>query len=294
MNKDIEPMTDPELKVEPAGTKETQRRSVAKAITWRIVATSTTMAIVFGFTGKLLLAGGIGIVESISKILFYYTHERLWSRSTYGKVSEKPRSHHVVPHAGTITEREREAESGTKAVTVWFTGLTGSGKTTLAYALERRLFDQGLRSIVLDGENMRLGLCRDLGFDPIERAENVRRTAEVGHIANTHGIFAICGLISPFRDDRRRAKEVIGADRFILVHLTAAEQTLHDRARNHMYDRAEKGEIKHFTGVSDPYEAPEKADLVLHTDEMGIDRCVEEITVRINGQDAFEPQEVVT
>ena len=265
---------------------EGQRRSVAKAITWRIVATSTTMAIVFGFTGKLLLAGGIGIVESLSKILFYYTHERLWSRSSYGKVADTPRSRHVVSHAGTISEKEREAETGSRAVTVWFTGLSGSGKTTLAYALERRLFDQDLRSLVLDGENMRLGLCRDLGFDPIERAENVRRTAEVARIANTHGIFAICGLISPFRDDRRRAKEVIGTDRFLLVHLTADEQILHDRARNHMYDRAEKGEIKHFTGVSDPYEAPEHADLVLQTDEMDLDRCLDEITARINGQGA--------
>ncbi len=171
-------------------------------------------------------------------------------------------------------------------VTVWFTGLSGAGKTTLAYALERRLFDQDLRSIVLDGENMRLGLCRDLGFDPIERAENVRRTAEVARIANSHGIFAICGLISPFRDDRRRAKEVIGNDRFLLVHLTADEKTLHDRDRNNMYDRAEKGEIKHFTGVSDPYEVPERADLVLRTDEMDIDRCLDQITARINGQRA--------
>jgi len=272
--------------VDSAAAKEGQRRSVAKAITWRIVATSTTMAIVFGFTGKLLLAGGIGLVESLSKILFYYTHERLWSRSSFGKVSDAPRSRHVVAHAGTISEKEREAEDGSRAVTVWFTGLSGSGKTTLAYALERRLFDQDLRSIVLDGENMRLGLCRDLGFDPIERAENVRRTAEVARIANSHGILAICGLISPFRDDRRRAKGVIGNDRFLLVHLTADEQTLHDRARNHMYDRAEKGEIKHFTGVSDPYEAPERPDLVLHTGEMDIDRCLDEITARINGQGA--------
>ncbi len=277
---------DQASQVNSAPAKESQRRSLAKAITWRVVATSTTMAIVFGFTGKLLLAGGIGLVESLSKMLFYYIHERLWSRSSFGKVSDTPKSLNVVAHAGTISEKEREAETGSGVVTVWFTGLSGAGKTTLAYALERRLFDQDLRSIVLDGENMRLGLCRDLGFDPIERAENVRRTAEVARIANSHGIFAICGLISPFRDDRRRAKEVIGNDRFLLVHLTADEKTLHDRDRNNMYDRAEKGEIKHFTGVSDPYEVPERADLVLRTDEMDIDRCLDQITARINGQRA--------
>lgn len=277
---------DQASQVNSAPAKESQRRSLAKAITWRIVATSTTMAIVFGFTGKLLLAGGIGLVESLSKMLFYYIHERLWSRSSFGKVSVTPKSLHVVAHAGTISEKERETETGSGVVTVWFTGLSGAGKTTLAYALERRLFDQDLRSIVLDGENMRLGLCRDLGFDPIERAENVRRTAEVACIANSHGIFAICGLISPFRDDRRRAREVIGNDRFLLVHLTADEKTLHDRVRNNMYDRAEKGEIKHFTGVSDPYEVPERADLVLRTDEMDIDRCLDQITARIFGQGA--------
>ena len=274
-------MTDQNTTAEAVGTKETQRRSVAKAITWRIIATSTTMAIVFGFTGKLLLAGGIGVVESLSKMLFYYLHERAWSRSSYGKVSSEPRSRHIVRHAGSITEGERDAAVGERAVTVWFTGLTGAGKTTLSYALERRLFDQGLRSIVLDGENMRLGLNRDLGFDPIERAENVRRTAEVARIANTHGIFAICGLISPFEDDRQRAKEVIGDDRFLLVHLTAGDQTLHDRARDHMYDRAEKGEIKHFTGVSDPYEAPAEADLVLQTDQIDVDQCIDIIFERI-------------
>ncbi len=269
--------------VESESAKESQRRSLAKAITWRIVATSTTMAIVFGFTGRLLLAGGIGIVESISKMLFYYIHERLWSRSSFGKVADAPRSGHVVPHAGTISEKERETESGSKAVTIWFTGLTGAGKTTLAYALERRLFDRGFRSIVLDGENMRLGLCRDLGFDPIERAENVRRTAEVAHIANSHGIFAICGLISPFEDDRLRAREIIGDERFLLVHLMAEEGALHDRARDHMYARAQKGEIKHFTGVSDPYQAPKHPNLVLQTDEIDIEGCLDRILALAEG-----------
>ena len=270
-------MTDHTPAAEPNQHKETQRRSVAKAITWRIIASSTTMGIVFLFTGKLLLAGGIGLVESISKMLFYYLHERAWTRSSYGKVSAEPRSDNIVSHSGTISQEEREIESGTKAATVWFTGLTGSGKTTLAYALERRLFDKGLRSVVLDGENMRLGLCCDLGFDPTERAENVRRTAEVARISNIHGIFAFCGLISPFKDDRVRAKEIIGDGKFLLVHLTAQDETLHERARDHMYDKAEKGEIKHFTGVTDPYEAPLTPDLVIQTDQSTIDESVDRI-----------------
>lgn len=270
-------MTEHNAATDSPPHKETQRRSVVKAITWRIIASSTTMAIVFMFTGKLLLAGGIGVVESLSKMLFYYLHERAWTRSSYGKVSAEPRSHNIVSHSGMISDEERKTSSGTQALTVWFTGLTGSGKTTLAYALERRLFDKGMRSVVLDGENMRLGLCRDLGFDPTERAENVRRTAEVARITNQHGIFSICGLISPFKDDRIRAKEIIGDDNFLLVHLTACDETLHDRARDHMYDKAEKGEIKHFTGVTDPYEAPENSDLVLHTDQSTIDDSVEQI-----------------
>lgn len=279
-------MTDLNSVVEDDGTVETHRRSLAKAITWRVIATSTTMGIVFLFTGKLLLAGGIGVVESLSKMLFYYLHERQWSRSSYGKVPKAPRSHNIVSHSGSISDQERLTDSGTKATTVWFTGLTGSGKTTLAYALERRLFDKGLRSVVLDGENMRLGLCRDLGFDPTERAENVRRTAEVARITNIHGIFAFCGLISPFKDDRISAKEIIGDDNFLLVHLTADEETLHKRARDHMYDKAEKGEIKQFTGVTDPYEVPVGPDVVIHTDQTTIDDSVEQIIVCLKAKQA--------
>lgn len=249
------------------------RRSLAKALTWRIIATSTTMAIVAVFTGKLLLATSVGIVESLSKMLFYYLHERAWNASRFGKIVDKAKSDHVSAHRSAVTAEEREQATGTSPVTLWFTGLPGSGKTTLSYALERRLFDAGLRAVVLDGENMRLGLCRDLGFEHEERSENVRRTAESAKILNRAGVITICGLISPYEEDRRRAEGIIGKDRFFEVFLDAPEEIRRKRASK--YDLAERGEIKFFSGVSDPYDRPSKPDLYLNTAETDVDRCLD-------------------
>jgi len=249
------------------------RRSLFKAFTWRIIATSTTMAIVAAFTGKLLLAGSIGIVESVSKMLLYYLHERAWNITRFGKIVDRAKSHFVTAHASGITEDERREATGTSPLTFWFTGLPGTGKTTLSYALERRLFDQGLRAMVLDGENMRLGLCRDLGFEHEERSENVRRIAETAKILNKAGVIAICALISPYEEDRKRALGIIGGDRFVEIFLDTPEELRYRRASN--YNLAEKGEIKFFTGVSDRYDVPHSPDIRLNTGEMSVEESVD-------------------
>jgi len=252
---------------------EGPRRSLVKAITWRLIATTTTMSIVAVFTGELLLSAGVGIVESISKMFLYYIHERAWNLSRFGKIVDHSKSRFVTPHQSRISEGERMSATGTLPLTFWFTGLPGSGKTTLSYALERRLFDEGFRSTVLDGENMRLGLCRDLGFEHGERSENVRRTAETAKILNKAGVIAICALISPYREDRRRARGIIGDDRFVEVHLDASEEIRHERSSR--YGEAEKGMIKSFSGVSDRYDPPENPDIRLATGDMGIEECVD-------------------
>jgi len=249
------------------------RRSLFKAFTWRIIATSTTMAIVAAFTGKLLLAGSIGIVESISKMLLYYLHERAWNITRFGKIVDRAKSHFVTAHASGITEDERREATGTSPSTFWFTGLPGTGKTTLSYALERRLFDQGFRAMVLDGENMRLGLCRDLGFEHEERSENVRRIAETAKILNKAGVIAICALISPYEEDRERARGIVGGDRFVEIFLDTPEELRYRRASN--YNLAEKGEIKFFTGVSDRYDVPHSPDIRLNTGEMNVEESLD-------------------
>jgi len=265
------------------------RRSLAKAFTWRVIATSTTMAIVALFTGRLLLATGVGIVESVSKMLLYYLHERAWNMSRFGKIVDTAKSHFVTAHRSAISEEEREKATGTSPVTLWFTGLPGTGKTTLSYALERRLFDAGLRAVVLDGENMRLGLCRDLGFEHEERSENVRRTAETAKILNKAGVIAICALISPYEEDRRRAEGIIGKERFFEVFLDAPEEIRKQRATH--YDLAEKGEIKSFSGVSDPYDRPEAPALHLRTDSQDIDECLDLLVDLVMGRQKREAEE---
>lgn len=249
------------------------RRSLAKATTWRVIATSTTMIIVAFFTGKLLLATGVGIVESISKMLLYYFHERAWNFSRFGKIVDTSKSHFLTAHRSGVSEEERREATGTSPLTLWFTGLPGAGKTTLSYALERRLFDAGFRVSVLDGENLRMGLCRDLGFEQGERSEHVRRTAETAAILNRAGTIAVCGLISPYQEDRQRAKGIIGEDHFVEVFLDAPEELRHQRATN--YDLAEKGEIKFFSGVSDRYDEPLSPDLYLNTDDKGVEECLD-------------------
>lgn len=254
--------------------RDTQRRTLLKTISWRIVATTTTMTLVYIFTGQLRSAATVGFFEFISKMLFYYLHERAWNLTGFGR-SNQPKSAHVVSHESDVSRAERRGADGHRFATVWLTGVPGSGKTTLAYALERCLFDRGDHAMVLDGENLRLGLNRDLGFDSSDRSENSRRAAEVAKILNDAGTIAICSLISPFEADRAGAREILGLHRFLEVHLDGDEALFLRRSR--LGAMAADGQIKHFTGVSDPYEPPPAAELTLATDRLDVDECVEQL-----------------
>jgi len=254
--------------------RDTQRRTLYKTISWRIVATTTTMSLVWIFTGELSSAATVGVFEFFSKMLFYYVHERAWNLSSVGK-STTPKSDHVMVHESDVSGAERRKTEGHRFVTVWLTGIPGSGKSTLAYALERRLFDRGDHAAVLDGENVRLGLNKDLGFSVMDRSENSRRVAEVAKILNDTGTIAICSLISPFVADRTGAGEILGTDRFIEVHLDGDPDKL--LARSRLGDMAAEGRIKHFTGVSDPYEPPTAPALTLATDELDVNACVDRL-----------------
>jgi len=263
-------------------TVETHARSLLKAISWRVIASVTTMALILLFTGQLLLATGIGVLEAISKLVLYFFHERVWGLLGFG-LRPGPKSRHVHGHPSLVSERERMEATGTPPLTIWLTGLSGSGKTTLAYGLERRLFERGFRVSVLDGENLRLGLSSDLGFTEEERSENVRRAAEAAKLLNQAGVISVCGLISPYREDRRRARAIIGADRFLEIALEAGPDSLADRARGDLYERAERGEIKHFSGITAPYERPRAPDLLLRTDELTVDECLDRLETLVAG-----------
>jgi bifunctional enzyme CysN/CysC len=176
-----------------------------------------------------------------------------------------------------VTADQRTSRFGQQAVTILLTGLTGAGKTSIAYGLERRLFDAGHASVVLDGENMRLGISRDLGFTAEDRSENLRRSAEVAKLMNDAGLICIGAFVAPDEAVRQRAAQVVGPERFLVVHLNAPVEVCRQRDQGGQYARADNGSIASFPGVSAPYEPPSAPDLVLPTHELSIQQCVERI-----------------
>jgi bifunctional enzyme CysN/CysC len=190
----------------------------------------------------------------------------------------------ITAHASEVDASQREAKMGHKPATVWMTGLTGSGKTSIGYALEKRLYDIGCAATVLDGENFRMGMSKDLGFTADERAENMRRAAESARLFNDAGLIAVCSFLSPYEEDRQRAREIIGPDRFIEVYLSAPVEVCKERAAEDIYDRAEAGEIKRFSGVTAPYQEPEHPELTLPTHELDVDECVGRIVALLQAR----------
>jgi len=192
------------------------------------------------------------------------------SESTKSKVH----FHREVP---LVTRAERESRFGHMAITLWMTGLSGSGKSSIAKGAERALFDQGASAYFLDGDNLRQGLNSGLGFSRQDRNENLRRAAEVAAIMNDAGVIVICAFISPFQADRDAARAIIGEDRFIEVHVDAPLETCEERDPHQLYKKARRGEIQNFTGISDPYEAPSTPDIRLETSTLSLPECVESL-----------------
>lgn len=175
-----------------------------------------------------------------------------------------------------ITRSFRENQLGQKARTIWFTGLSGSGKSTLANALEKRLAALGKHTMLLDGDNIRMGLNRNLGFSETDRIENIRRIAEVAKLMNEAGLIVLTAFISPFANDRRRAKEIIG-DAFTEVYVSTPLEECASRDVKGLYAAAKAGKIEQFTGISSPYEVPQHPDVVIDTTGRDLDECADEL-----------------
>lgn len=184
---------------------------------------------------------------------------------------------HISRHAGHVLPAQREAAFHQQAVTLWMTGLSGAGKSSIAYALEHALFDSGHPSYVLDGDNLRHHLNRDLGFSAAERSENIRRTAEVARLMNEAGLIVIGALISPLRADREIARRIVGAERFIEVHVCTGLAVCEARDSKGLYAKARAGAIAGFTGISAPYEAPTAPALQLDTHQLSVDEAVQSL-----------------
>ena len=187
------------------------------------------------------------------------------------------RSDNLTWHDMDINRQAREAHMQQSAFTLWFTGLSGSGKSTLANAVEKRLHAQGRFTMLLDGDNVRLGLNRNLGFSEADRIENIRRIAEVAKLMNDAGLIVLTSFISPFVRDRRNAAEIIGEDSFVEVYVSTPLEVCEQRDVKGLYAKARAGELADFTGISSPYEAPAKPALVVDTSKESIESAVERI-----------------
>jgi bifunctional enzyme CysN/CysC len=184
----------------------------------------------------------------------------------------------------TVTREAHAALKHQRPAILWFTGLSGAGKSTIANLVESTLLARGVHTALLDGDNVRHGLNKDLGFTAADRVENIRRIAEVARLMSDAGLIVLTSFISPFRAERRLAREIAAADEFIEIYVEAPLETVIARDPKGLYKRALAGQIKNFTGVDQPYEAPEAAELVLHTaqstPEALADRVIAELTAR--------------
>lgn len=187
------------------------------------------------------------------------------------------KDNHVVWHKARVTRQDRERLNGHRSGVLWFTGLSGSGKSTIAHGVEERLHRLGVRTYVFDGDNVRHGLCRDLDFSPQGRAENLRRIGEMVRLFLDAGILCLTAFISPLRSHRERVRSIVGEEDFYEVYVKCPLEVCEARDVKGLYRLARAGKIKGYTGISAPYEPPQGPDLVLETHRCSVDECVERV-----------------
>jgi adenylylsulfate kinase len=187
------------------------------------------------------------------------------------------KSTNVTWHEGLISKQDRERLTGQKGVVLWFTGLPSSGKSTIARVLEQRLLEMQHLSYVLDGDNIRHGLNKNLGFSPQDREENIRRIGEVARLFADAGLITMTAFISPYRKDRDQARALLKPGEFAEIYLKIPLSIAEQRDPKGLYKKARAGEIKDFTGISAPYEEPANAEMVIDTSQVSIEQCVQQI-----------------
>lgn len=247
----------------------------------------------------LLFWGGADkyLVSVLITSVFYYCHERLWqqnnwaapSKRQHAKMVQMKNEPNLFRQMGKITRQDREKLNHNKSFTLWLTGLSGAGKSTLATEIEEWIHQQNGRVYIIDGDNTRLSINSDLTFSDDDRTENIRRVAEICRLFNDAGIIVIASFISPFIANRSLARKIIGEESFVETYLEASVSVCQKRDKKGLYDKALAGEIKNFTGVNSPYEAPVNPDLQLNTAVMSVEDCVA-ILKKYIAENRFEPQ----
>jgi len=187
------------------------------------------------------------------------------------------KSSNVVWHQATVNRKRREDKNQHKSAVLWFTGLSGSGKSTLAHAVEEALYNLDLNTFVLDGDNVRHGLNKDLGFSDIDRKENIRRISEISKLMLEAGIITLTAFISPFREERAMARSLMPHGDFIEIHCQCPLETCETRDVKGLYKKARNGEIKDFTGISSPYEIPNNPELKIDTHSLSLEESVDQV-----------------
>lgn len=190
-------------------------------------------------------------------------------------------STNIVWHHATVTRARREALNGHRGAIIWFTGLSGSGKSTLAHAVEEVLYQQGCRTFVLDGDNVRHGLCGDLGFSPEARIENIRRIGEMAKLFMEAGVIVMTAFISPYRADRERVRGIVEHGDFIEIYCDSPIEVCESRDVKGLYKKARAGQIAEFTGITSPYEAPDAPELTVNTGAVTLDDCVQQVVTEM-------------
>ncbi|MET0087440.1 MAG: adenylyl-sulfate kinase [Sedimenticola sp.] len=200
----------------------------------------------------------------------------------------KPIGSNVVWHEPTVTRGRRADKNGHKSVILWFTGLSGAGKSTIAHAVEETLYQLGCDTYVLDGDNVRHGLCGDLGFSDDDRTENIRRIGEMAKLFLDAGVITISAFISPFKADRQRARDLVEEGDFIEVHCHCPLDVCEARDPKGLYKKARAGLIKGYTGISSPYEEPEEPEIKVDTSIMSIEECVASVISQLQERGIIE------
>ncbi|MBC8210520.1 MAG: adenylyl-sulfate kinase [Gammaproteobacteria bacterium] len=194
----------------------------------------------------------------------------------------------IVWHQHTIDKHTRAEQKSQKPLVIWFTGLSASGKSTIAGALEQILTHQGYHTYLLDGDNVRHGLCKDLGFSDADRKENIRRVGEVAKLAADAGLIVLAAFISPFKADRQIVREILPEDEFIEVFVDASLEVCQQRDPKGLYEKALRGEIKKFTGIDSPYEAPQDPEIHIHADRDSVAEAVNQLLAYLDSSGALK------
>ncbi|RPF54188.1 adenylyl-sulfate kinase [Aquisalibacillus elongatus] len=198
------------------------------------------------------------------------------------------KSENIVWHDSKVVKEERQKLNGHKSAVVWFTGLSGAGKSTISVEVEKELYKQGVHTYRLDGDNVRHGLNNNLGFSAEDRAENIRRVGEVAKLMADAGLLTLTAFISPYREDRDKVREIMDDGEFIEVFVKCDLDVCESRDPKGLYKKARAGEIKGFTGIDDPYEEPNNPEIIVESDKNSIEECVQQVVNHLKAKGYLE------